>query len=574
MSISRILLKSMIIMVFLLTLSCVQSTQCVTSTNEVVSMTVHVDQPVGTLRPIWRFFGYDEANYTYGPDGRELLTKIANLNPNHAYIRAHHLLTSGTGETWLKWSSTNVYTEDAQGNPVYDWTILDRIFDTLHELALTPYVEIGFMPQALSVHPENYTPQRVLRGKPRNAVGGGAFYPPKDYAKWEALIEAWIRHCIERYGHEEVSQWFWDLWNEPNIAYWKGTLEEYLMLYDHTVSALRRTLPSARVGGPHVTNPTGKGSEEFLHAFIKHCLSGTNYVTGEIGTPVDFIGFHAKGGTQVVNGHVRMNVANHLRTIDHGCAIVASYSELEGIPIIVGESDPDGCAACSSEFYPQNAYRNGAQFASYTAATFMRKQDIAERHGVNLEGALTWAFAFENQPWFAGFRTLSTNGVVKPVFNTFRIFSLLEKQRVRLINSAGRSLDELMKPESRATIDVDGVATCGDRTLSIILWHHHDDGTIGPPQNIELSIQGLPSRIRNVKLSHYRIDENHSNAYTVWQKMGSPQNPTQQQVNILNKAAELTLLEPCRTRKIKSGSLCLKVLLPRHAVSLVRLEWR
>lgn len=537
-------------------------------------MTVHVDQPVGTLRPVWRFFGYDEANYTFGPDGRELLAKIADLHPKDKFIRSHHLLTSGTGETWLKWSSTNVYTEDAQGNPVYDWTILDRIFDTLHGLALTPFVEIGFMPQALSVQPENYTPERVLRGKPRNAVGGGAFYPPKDYAQWEALIEAWIEHCLERYGREEVSKWFWDLWNEPNIGYWKGTRKEYLKLYDHTVAALRRVLPSAQVGGPHVTNPTGKGSEEFLRAFIEHCLSGTNHVTGEIGTPVDFVAFHAKGGTQVVNGHVRMNVANHLRTINRGCEIVGSYSELEGIPVIIGESDPDGCAACSSEFYPQNAYRNGAQFASYTAATFMRKQDIAERHGVNLEGALTWAFAFENQPWFAGFRTLSTHGVAKPVFNTFRMFSLLEEQRVRLNNSTGRSLDELMKPESRAITDVDGVATSGDRTVSVILWHHHDDGTPGLPQNVELSIQGLPSGIRNVKLSHYRIDEHHSNAYTVWQEMGSPQNPTEHQINILNKASELTLLSPRRNKKTRNGSLRLSTLMPRHSVSLVRLEWQ
>jgi xylan 1,4-beta-xylosidase len=564
----------MIIMGLLITLSSAQSSQRVASTSEVISMTVHTDQPTGTLKSIWSFFGYDEANYTFGPDGQELLAKIAQLYPNQAYIRAHHLLTSGTGETWLKWSSTNVYTEDAQGNPVYDWTILDRIFDTFHGLALKPYVEIGFMPQALTVHPEDYTPEKVLHGKPRGAVSGGAFYPPKDYTKWEALMDAWIKHCLERYGREEVSRWFWDLWNEPNIRYWKGTLEEYLILYDHTVAALRRVLPSARVGGPHVTNPTGKGSEEFLRAFIKHCLSGTNHVTGKTGTPVDFIGFHAKGGTQIVNGRVRMNAANHLRTIDRGCAIVASFPELKGIPVIVGESDPDGCAACSSEFYPQNAYRNGAQFSSYTAATFMRKQDVAARHGVNLEGALTWAFAFENQPWFAGFRTLSTRGVVKPVFNTFRIFSLLEKQRVRLVNSAGRSLENLMKPESRAIIDIDGVATRGDRTLSVILWHHHDDDTAGPARNIELNVQGLPSKTRDVKLLHYRIDEHHSNAYIVWQEMGSPQNPTQQQVNALKKAAELTLLEPCRTMKIKGGSLSLKIPLPRHAVSLIRLEWQ
>jgi len=542
-------------------------------TGKTISISVHADQPRGALQPIWRFFGYDEANYTFAPDGKQLLTEIAKLHPQPAYIRTHHLLTSGTGETWLKWSSTGVYDEDAQGNPIYNWFILDRIFDTFLEHGLKPYVELGFMPRALSTNPENYTPEKVLRGRPRGSVGGGAFYPPKNYRKWQAFIETLARHCADRYGRAEAESWYWELWNEPDISYWRGTPQEYLRLYDHTAAAIKRALPGASLGGPHVTNPTSENSERFLRRFIEHCLGSKNTVAGKTGVPLDLVAFHAKGGTSFVDGHVRMNLANHLRTIDRGCAIIASYPELKDMPVIIGESDPDGCAACSSEFYPQNAYRNGAQYASYTVATFMRKQAIAERHGVNLDGAVTWAFAFENQPWFAGFRTLATNGVAKPVFNAFRMFSLLEEKRVAVENSAQRSLDELTKREARATTDIDAMATRSEQVLSVIVWHHHDDGVPGPAVGVNLTVEGLPKHVQKVKLSHYRIDKHHSNAYTLWQKMGSPQNPTSEQYAALQKASQLTLLEPIRPVQISEGEFSLQFELPRHAVSLVRLEW-
>jgi xylan 1,4-beta-xylosidase len=274
-----------------------------------------------------------------------------------------------------------------------------------------------------------------------------------------------------------------------------------------------------------------------------------------------------------VDDHVRMNLPNHLRTIDRGCAIIASYPELKGVPVIIGESDPDGCAACSSEFYPQNDYRNGAQYASYTAATFMRKQAIAERHGVKLEGAVTWAFAFESQPWFAGFRTLATHGIAKPVFNAFRMFSLLEEKRVTVENSARRSLGELMRPEARATMDIDAMATRGGQALSVVVWHYHDDGVPGPVVDVNLTVKGLPQDIRRMRLSHYRIDEHHSNAYTLWQSMGSVQNPTSEQYAALQEASQLALFEPVRRVDISDGEFSVQLGLPRHAVSLVRLEW-
>ena len=193
---------------------------------------------------------------------------------------------------------------------------------------------------------------------------------------------------------------------------------------------MKRALPTARVGGPHVAGPRSPGGTKFLRDFLDHCLRGTNHATGKTGSPLDFIAFHAKGDPRFVEGHVRTGIAAQLQDIDRGFAVVASYPELKDKPIIIGESDPDGCAACPSSVYPQNGYRNGTLYASYTAAAFARKYELAEKHGVNFEGAVTWAFEFEGQPYFAGFRVLSTNGIALPVLNVFRMFGMMGGHRL------------------------------------------------------------------------------------------------------------------------------------------------
>ena len=533
------------------------------NTKKPIEIHVHAKKPLGELQPLWNYFGYDEANYTFTDEGRSLLAKLSSLSEKPTYIRTHHLLTSGNGETWLKWSSSGVYREDKDGNPIYAWSILDRVFDGLHELGIKPLVEIGFMPEVLSVSPGSYTPAKILNGDISSAglVGGGAFYPPKDYLKWEALIEAWVGHCVERYGSGEVSTWLWELWNEPDAHYWQGTLEEYLRLWDHTVSAIRRSLPQARVGGPHVTNPTSAESERYLRSFIKHCK--------HIGALPDFLAFHAKGGTELKDDHAFMNAANHLHTIDRGCEIVSSLTD--GIPVIVGESDPDGCAACSAANYPQNRYRNGAQYASYTAATFLRKQAVAERHGVALLGAVTWAFLFPEQPWFHGYRTLSTHGVNKPVYNAFQMFNMLPVNRVEVVNSCGRDLIDLMLPESRGTADVDAVAAAGQRELGVIIWHHHDSGIPGDSIAVELTIHQLGAS--SVTYAHYRIDDTHSNAYTTWRHMGAPQSPSPDELSTLEESSVLALFAPPETLTSQDSTISISVKMPRHSVSLVKLSW-
>ena len=132
-------------------------------------------------------------------------------------MRVHSLLVTGDGQAALKWGSTNAYTEDASGKPVYDWTITDRIFDTYLARGMKPLVQIGFMPEALSSHPEPYR-HHWKPGDNYNDIYTGWAYPPKDYSKWAELVYQWVTHCVQKYGRAEVESWLWEVWNEPNIA--------------------------------------------------------------------------------------------------------------------------------------------------------------------------------------------------------------------------------------------------------------------------------------------------------------------------------------------------------------------
>src|SRR5262245_28921668 len=436
-----------------------------------VNIRIDAGKSTGELKPIWRFFGADEPNYAYMPHGSKLIGELGELKPKQVYFRAHNLLTSGDGTPALKWGSTGVYREDVQGQPIYDWAILDRIFDTYLEHGVRPYAQIGFMPKDLSIKPEPYQHHWTPRARYDEIYTGWA-YPPKDYDKWGKLVDQWVRHCVERYGREEVESWYWEVWNEPNIGYWRGTQEEFHKLHDYAIAAVRRALPTARVGGADTAGSGGR----FTRDFLEHCLRGKNYATGQTGTPLDFVSFHAKGPPTYIDGHVRMGIANQLRTIDDGFRIVASFPELKDKPIVIGESDPEGCAACQG---PQLAYRNGTMYSSYTAAVFDRKQELADKHGINLEGALTWAFEFEDQPYFAGFRCLATGGIDLPVLNVFRMFSKMSGDRLPAVSDHAVPLDSMLKNGVRGEPDVAALASLDHDKLCVLVWHYHDDDLAG-----------------------------------------------------------------------------------------------
>jgi xylan 1,4-beta-xylosidase len=541
------------------------------SAPENVNVTVHADHPDGQISPIWSFFGYDEPNYTYAANGRKLLSELSALSQAPVYVRVHNLLTSGDGSASLKWGSTNAYTEDAAGNPVYSWTILDQIFDTFHASGIKPLVEIGFMPEALSTHPEPY--RHNFPQKSAGDIYTGWAYPPKDYQKWAELVYRFVVHLRQRYGDAEVKTWLWEVWNEPDIGYWKGTAEEYFKLYDFSVDAILRAFPSARVGGPDSTGPSYPRASQFLRQFLEHCAHQHNYVSGKVGSQVDFIAFHPKGSPTWQGDHVQMGIARQLASIDEGFKIVASFPEWRRTPIVLGESDPEGCAACSAKDNPQNSYRNGPLYAAYTAEVLNNTLALASREDIKILGSVTWAFEFENQPPFEGFRELATNGIDKAVLNAFRMFGLLGSERIKATSSNALPAADVLQAGVLGPPDIGVVASRKPHEMEILVWNYHDADVSMKDAPIDLRIDGLPTGLAHAVLEHFRIDSIHSNAFGAWKEMGSPQSPTPAQYEKLQTESQLQLLGSPQRISIESRQVHLQFALPRQGLSLLRLAW-
>jgi xylan 1,4-beta-xylosidase len=370
-----------------------------------------------------------------------------------------------------------------------------------------------------------------------------------------------------------VETWQWELWNEPDIFYWRGTPEEYDKLYDYTADAIKRALPDAKVGGPATTGPNSANAAAYLKQFLEHCAHGVNAATGKTGAPLDFISYHAKGAPRVIEGHVRMGVRANLTNVQKGFEIINQFPQFTRLPIVLSESDPEGCAACPLAGHPEVGYRNTTLYPSYTAVMLSNIFKLADRYKSNIEGMLTWAFEFENKQYFEGLRTLATNGIDKPILNVFRMAGLMSGDRVPLASSGAVGLDGILQSGVEAAPDVDGMATRGDREMAVMVWNYHDDDVPAAAAPVHLTLAGLPAGAARVLVEHYRIDADHSNAYTVWQQMGSPLQPTAEQYARLEAAGQLQLLGSPEWMGAAGGKLELRFDLPRQGVSLVKASW-
>jgi xylan 1,4-beta-xylosidase len=541
-------------------------------TSRAVEIKVDLAKKVGPYEPIYRWFGFDEGNYATAPNGRKLLGELRDMSPVPVFIRSHHLLTSGDGTPELKWSSTGVYREDAQGHAVYEWKILDGIFDAYKAAGVKPMVELGFMPKDLAATLPGKPDQPYQKHFPGDVLGGASNNPPKDYAKWQGLVQAVVAHLVERYGKDEVLTWYFEVWNEPDISYWHGTAEEYYKLYDASAAGVRAALPGARVGGPATTGPGGKardggpdGGYKVLRGFLEHVRDTKQ--------PLDFVSFHAKGSPRIANGEVTMGINHELRDVDAGFQLIASFPEFRHLPVILSEADPEGCAACSEKMNPANAYRNGTLYPAYTAAAYARIFQLAQEHDINLIAMLSWAFEFEGRDTFEGFRSLATNGIDKPVLNFFRMAAKMSGERVEVESTGAVPMDVIRETGVRGAPDVDALATVKERKAMVMVWNYQDKVAQDPAVAASVVVSGLPAGVKQVRVREWTIDETHSNAYTAWKAMGSPAHPTAEQTAKLQAAGQLQEAGAARTVAAKDGSVELEQTLPGESVSLYELSW-
>ena len=429
------------------------------------------------------------------------------------------------------------------------------------------------MPKDLAADlPNRHEPYQVHY--PQSAISGKSNNPPKDYAKWGELARVVTAHFVERYGRETVKQWYFEVWNEPDIDYWHTTPEEYWKLYDYAVAGVRAALPGALVGGPATTSPRNPKAYAFLKNFLEHVNSGKSAANGKA-LPMDFISFHAKGQPRIVEGKVTMGITGELMDVDHGFQLISTFPKFRSLPIILSEADPEGCAACSSKVNPANNYRNGTLYPSYTASAYKRLFELQDKYKVNLLSMLSWSFEFEGREYFEGFRSLSTNGVDKPVLNFFRMAAMMGGSRVATTSDGAVPLDAIVQDGVRgADPDVDALATrAATNSAAVMLWNYHDADGSGPAVPTTVAVNGLSATAKRVLVSHYRIDDTHSNAYTVWKAMGSPQQPTTEQYAQLQAEAGLQLLTSPVWMDAVNGTVTVTTAMPSHSISLMKLGW-
>jgi len=531
----------------------------------------------GALARIWESIGYDEINWTYTATGRTLLQTFGDLSENGFHVRPHYVFCSGTGFGIPHWGNGNVYHEDPDGRPCYDFTIVDQTYDAIVEAGHHVLVELAFTPRDLL--PDRAAELEVVRSPTvySNYEAGAWSYPPKDYARWGDLVAAHAQHCLERYGEQEVGSWLWELWNEPDIFYWRGTPEEFYELYSVTARAVRSVLPDAKVGGPAVT---GAGVD-FLRGFLQH--------TRDAQDPIDFVSFHTKGSAFTpwrVYGPTggpapeRQNPSAHkmLFEIRRMLRVVAEFDEYRGLPAIVDECDA-GVPAHYSVYDNANFQFQNTEYYPVFQVKLMKKiLDLNDLESVRVEQATSWSFYFEGERYFEGTRSfLTAGGIEKPFLNAYRLLARLGERRIEAVSDAAHPVTLLDDAQGRSMPEeVDALASRSrSGAVAVLLWRHTDDQyqRDDDPAEVEVEIAGLDAGSYTV--THLRIDADHSNSHTAWVAAGSPQTPTDEQLSAIRARQGVEQVEPDRRVDVPGSPgarLAMKVSLPLPAVSLLVLE--
>lgn len=533
----------------------------------------------GELKRIWTSIGYDEINWTYTPRGKTLYRTMRDFAEAPYYVRNHNTFTSGIGLSQPAWGSTNVYHEMPDGLVRYDWGILDQIYDTFVGVGFRPLIELGFMPRDLV--PTNTAGSDWLTdvGRESYEADGLWKYPPKDYARWAELVYQLVHHCVERHGRAEVERWYFEVWNEPNLPnYWKGTFEDYCRLYDYSVAGATRALPTVKIGGPAVTRPGLKSARNFLARFLQHCTSGTNAVTGKIGTRLDFVSFHTKGAhysqRRIYNPYLPVerecpSSSTMIRDIQCGLETLARFPDLKTVPVLVDECDPAVGTIYGVYDNPNFIITNTEYYPNFLCALVKRILDLNERFENKVELMTTWAFYFEGKRFFEGNRTLVTNeNIEKPILNAFRLLAKLGTTRVRVRSSHARDVLDPPAP----SVEIDALAAVAGERVTVLVWHQSDEWWHTGQAQIQIRVEQLPFA-GHAAVRCYQIDNEYSNAHTEWVRQGSPQNPTDTQIQQIKNRQGLELWGAPHTAQVAADkSLTVDLELPRFGTGLIEIE--
>lgn len=511
------------------------------------------------LVPIWRSFGYDEINWTYTPRGKRALKEIGDLSEEPYFIRCHHTFTSGNGLSTPTRGSTNVCVGIEGSELKLDFTLLDRVLETILANNCKPIVELGFMPDALS---------SGSKPKPSYDYSGADLwkYPPGDLVQWQQLVHRTVRHCVDKFGSQEVSAWYWEVWNEPdNPGFFSGSVKDYCKLYDFAVAGAVDALREIRIGGPALAT-----SVKFLDKFLKHCSGGKNLATRKRGAQLDFISLHAKGTDWPLKGQpfkmpALRKIMSHLKDYD---AVLKKYPEFSKAELLLDECDMAVATNFGVYDFPEFEFNNSQYYPLFVVRMARCLLDFCEERNLPVRLFTTWAFYFEGKRFFEGNRALFTNeNIRKPVFNAFALLEQLGSERfVFEIVDVAANQNDLHFPQ------VDGLAAgTSANSIQVVIWNFDEAGREIGAVEVMLEVRGVDG---SFSIRKFLIDEQHSNSYSVWNAFGRPDDPTAGQISEIRQRQGLEQVGESEEVVARSGQIRTSFWLPGQSVMLLKLHRR
>jgi VCBS repeat-containing protein len=476
------------------------------------TFTVDVHNQIGALNHFWessvgcphQYLIKDSSrNSQLGSTLQDQLARARN-EAGFKRERGHDILCDDVG----------IYSEDANGNPVYNWTNLDAIYDFLMSIDMDPLVNLAFMPGQLKRANDNNSPYYNY-GYP----SWGCL--PKDWDKWHNLIYEIVKHCSERYGYDEVSKWYWEVWNEPEIGmFWSGTQDEAFRLYAEAAKGAKAANPNTRIGGMGFDN-----WEKILPGFLQYCQSNN--------VPLDFIAYHDYNGTGFAWAHNKL-------------ISLAASQGYPGITVLNTEWAETSFAVAGG--FAQLDNERAAAFAAYEVGDFL--------YGANSLPDQSFAYwlvsdffeesEYPQAPFLGIYGMITRAGLAKPIFNAYKMMHMMGDTRLSFTGGSDRF-------NGWASLSSDG-------KIHILIYN---DST--SDQSVSLSVTNIP--FTTIRQEHYLVDKNHSNAYTAWVNMGSPSSPTTAQWNQLTAASQLEKTEDYT--KAITGTFSETLTAASHSVSLI-----
>jgi xylan 1,4-beta-xylosidase len=502
--------------IFLLILAfVVLGTRASVADDSPINLVVTIDDsaPTHPLPHFWEeMFGSGRAILTLRDSYRSDLREVKQVT-DFKYVRFHAIFHDEVG----------LYDEDDKGNPVYNFSYIDQIYDGLLASGVRPFVELSFMPKKLAANKDAlhafWYKQNIS--------------PPKDYAKWDDMIRAFTKHLVDRYGEKEVEQWYFEVWNEPNLDFWAGEPRQstYFDLYDHTARDVKSVDPRLRVGGPATAQAA------WADVFIRHCAE--NHV------PVDFVSSHvyANDTSQDVFGSTEKIPRDQMvcRAVKKVHDQIKASAE-PNLPLIWSEFN--------ASYMNETAVTDSAYMGPWLADTIRQCDGL-----VDMMSYWTFSDVFEEQgvvkePFYGGFGLMAERDIPKPAFAAFAVLHKLGDERIAVDSSL-----------ALATRRKDG-------TRVIAVWNYAPPAEAGgretgPSKTFTLKFKGHAPRHATI----FRADAEHGDVRAMYEKMGSPRYPSEAQIEDLRRAARLPAPEG---HDVRNGELSLT--LPYHGLAVIEVK--